>query len=182
MTGTSSFYNNNKISKDAKDWIKLICLRSWAKKKKPSFSKYVFPKLLEGHRYSTNKYIEETINELIDGNRIILTNYYEVENYIKEIEKKGEEKGIKIGIEKGIKIGIEKGKNIQKEKVKESQLQCAFYIFYFTKNIDKFYFDYNYKMEDVLLFLVQKVDAVKPREDEMNMFIDALTKRKLIVG
>ena len=37
-------------------------------------------------------------------------------------------------------------------------------------------------MEDVLLFLVQKVDAVKPREDEMNMFIDALRKRKLIVG
>ena len=58
LSGTSGFYNNKKISKDAKDWIKLICLRAWAKKDKKSFAKYAFPKLPKGQKYSNNKYIE----------------------------------------------------------------------------------------------------------------------------
>jgi len=195
LSGTSGFYNNKKISKDAKDWIKLICLRAWAKKDKKSFAKYAFPKLPKGQKYSNNKYIEETIIELIMGNRIIMTYYYEIENYSAELEKqgeergeaRGEERGIKIGEERGIKIGEERGeergiaigREMEKKKVKDTQLESAFYLFCFKKNIDKYHFDYKYKMEDILLFFVEKVD-LELKDDNMADFINALEKKEVI--
>ena len=68
-----------------------------------------FPKLPKGQKYSNNKYIEETIIELIMGNRIIMTYYYEIENYTAELEKQGEKRGEARGEERGIKIGEERG-------------------------------------------------------------------------
>ena len=195
LRGTSGFYNNKKISKDAKDWIKLICLRAWAKKDKKSFAKYAFPKLSKGQRYSNNKYIEETIIELITGNKTILRYYYEIENYAADLEKQGEkrgekigeergikkgiERGIKKGEERGIKIGEERGKEREKKKVKETQLECAFHLFCFKKNIDKYHFDYKYKMKDILLFFSEKVD-LELKNDNMADFINALEKKEVI--
>ena len=129
------------------------------------------------------------------GNRIIMTYYYEIENYSAEFEKqgeergeaRGEERGIKIGEERGIKIGEERGeergiaigREMEKKKVKETQLESAFYLFCFKKNIDKYHFDYKYKMEDILLFFVEKVD-LELKDDNMTDFINALEKKEVI--
>ena len=188
LTGTSGFYNNKKISKDTMDWIKLICLRSWSKKDKKSFAKYAIPKLLKGHKYNTNKLIEETINELISGNRIILEYYNKIENYAHELEKqgekRGEERGIAIAEKRGEKIGEERGikigKEMEKKKVKECQLESSFYLFCFKKNIDKFCFDYKYTMEDINLFFNEIVDSESSDDINKDDFIKALDKKKVI--
>ena len=71
------------LSKDGQDWIKLISLRSWTKIGKDSY-KYIFPKLLQGHRYSSNDYINETILELIHGNKLLNEIDLKFENLIKK--------------------------------------------------------------------------------------------------
>ena len=77
----------DKLSKDGKYLIKLISLRGWAKRHKESCDKYYFPVLLKGHKYYSNQFLNDTIIELIKGNKIILTYYKEIKNYSDEMKK-----------------------------------------------------------------------------------------------
>ena len=113
-----------KLSKDGKDWIKLLSLRSWAKKGNKPSPKYLFPKLLENHKYSSNKYIQETIKELIVGNRMILALYSSIEDFGDQMEILGEKKGKKEGKEEGLKEGKEKKNRTRFGEKKKSNTMC----------------------------------------------------------
>ena len=165
--GKSSLFGD-KLSKDGKDWIKLISLRGWAKRHKKSCAKYYFPVLLKGHKYSSNKYINDTIIELIQGNRIILTYYNEIENYSDEMKMIGE----KIGYEKGIKEG--------EEKNKESQLICAYYLFCLTNNIDTHSLEYKYNNNEVYSIINKKVNIKQLKGNNVDDFVNALKTYKII--
>ena len=58
---------DNYITKNGADWLKLIGLRFWAKKKDGSLGQYIFPKIKKNEIYSQNNYINEVISELIEG-------------------------------------------------------------------------------------------------------------------
>ena len=95
-------------------------MKKWAKKHEGKFAKYYFPKC---GNYSRNKFINETIVELILGNRILLQMYKEIEYTMDEIafyaRKEGKEEGINQGLEQGIQQGINEGE-------KKSQLYTAY--------------------------------------------------------
>ena len=55
------------ITKNGADWLKLIGLRFWAKKKDGSLGQYIFPKRKKNEIYSQNPFINEVILELIEG-------------------------------------------------------------------------------------------------------------------
>ena len=182
-----------KLSKDGKDWIKLLSLRSWAKKGNKPSPKYLFPKLLENHKYSSNEYIQETIKELIVGNRMILALYSSIEDFGDQMEilgekkgkKEGKEEGLKEGKEEGLKegkeIGLKEGKKIGQDlERKKSQIQCAYYWFYFKRNIDDFSFDYKYDFTELNLILQENIKKDMLDEETISKFIKALENKKVI--
>ncbi len=174
-----------KLSKDGKDWIKLLSLRSWAKKGNKPSPKYLFPKLLENHKYSSNDYIEETIKELIVGNRMILTLYSSIENFGDQMKILGEKKGKKEGKEEGLKEGkeegLKEGKKIGQDlERKKSQIQCAYYWFYFKRNIDDFSFDYKYDNAELNLILQGNIKKDMLDEETISKFIKALEDKEVI--
>ena len=178
-----------KLSKDGKDWIKLLSLRSWAKKGNKPSPKYLFPKLLENHQYSSNEYIEETIKELIVGNRMILALYSSIENFgdqmkilgEKKGKKEGKEEGLKEGKEEGLKEGLKEGKKIGQDlERKKSQIQCAYYCFYFKGNIDDFSFDYKYDYAELNSILQENIKKDMLDEETISKFIKALEDKKVI--
>lgn len=166
-----------KLSKDGKDWIKLLSLRSWAKKGNKPSPKYLFPKLLENHKYSSNEYIEETIKELIVGNRMILALYSSIENFGDQMKILGEKKGKKEGKEEGLKEGKKIGQDLERKK---SQIQCAYYWFYFKRNIDDFSFDYKYDNAELGLILQENIKKDMLDEETISKFIKALEDKKVI--
>ena len=170
------------LSKDGKDWIKLLSLRAWAKKGENPSPKYLFPVLSKEHKYSTNEYIEDTIKELIIGNRMILTLYSEIEKFGNDMRSLGKEEGKVIGKKEGLiegkKIGMAEGR---KKEEKISQILCAYYYFISQKNIDEFYFDYKYTLDEVNTILYEKVNSIKLlNEENMTNFLVALEKKKII--
>ena len=174
-----------KLSKDGKDWIKLLSLRSWAKKGNKPSPKYLFPKLLENHKYSSNDYIEETIKELIVGNRMILALYSSIEDFGDQMEILGEKKGKKEGKEEGLKegkeIGLKEGEKIGQDlERKKSQIQCAYYWFYFKRNIDDFSFDYKYDYAELNSILQENIKKDMLDEETISKFIKALEDKKVI--
>ena len=166
-----------KLSKDGKDWIKLLSLRSWAKKGNKPSPKYLFPKLLENHKYSSNDYIEETIKELIVGNRMILALYSSIENFGDQMKILGEKKGKKEGKEEGLKEGKKIGQDLERKK---SQIQCAYYCFYFKGNIDDFSFDYKYDNAELGLILQENIKKDMLDEETISKFIKVLEDKKVI--
>lgn len=159
-TGLSQLYPNN-LSKDRKDWIKLICLRMWAKKKEGyPFAKYEFPKLLSGDKYSTNQFIDEAIHELINGNRMINLLYEEVEITM-EAERN-----------KGIEIGVERGK--------KNDLVNSFFFFLRLGDLNNFNFESKYNSKEVMSILSKKIDTVSNIE-AIQKFIEALRKKGVII-
>ena len=173
---TNPFFGGPKIfgkplSKDGMDWIKLISLRSWAVKKKGVFCKYIFPKLMDGYKYSNNKYINDAINELILGNQILLTYYTEVEMMMNEIEEKGKKEGIEEGREEGRKEG--------EKKAKETKLVCAYLMFIEGVGIEQFNLEYTYDKNEIKRILQKEVKA-KLNDEIVEKFIAALEKKNAI--
>ena len=185
-----------KLSKDGEDWIKFISLREWAKKNTNKIASYYFPPLELGHKYSTNEYINKALNELIIGNKIILTMYKAVEDYLSQTFKKKEligrkkgikqsiKKGIKQGIEQGIKQGIEQGikQGINKgeEIAKNNQLHCAYIMFINLNKIDNSPLDYKYKLKDIPEILKKIVKPELYKDENIKKFIEELKKRNAI--
>jgi len=110
-----------RLSKDGQDWIKLLSLRSWAKIKEGTY-KYIFPKLSQGHKYSSNNYINDTILELIHGNKWLNEVDLKFENYGNEIRK------------------------IDNARFK---IVKAYLYFYFQQNINIFTFERKYTIEEI---------------------------------
>ena len=131
-----------KLSKDGKDWIKLLSLRSWAKKgNKPSFGDQM-------------KILGE-----------------------KKGKKEGKEEGLKEGKEIGLKEGEKIGQDLERKK---SQIQCAYYCFYFKRNIDDFSFDYKYDYAELNSILQENIKKDMLDEETISKFIKALKDKKII--
>ena len=173
-----------KLSKDAEDWIKFISLRAWAKKNKNKIASYYFPPLELDHKYSTNEYINETINELIIGNKIILTMYKAIEDYMSQTFKKkeliGRKQGIKQGTKQGIYKGIKQGINKGEEIAKNSQLHCAYIMFINLNKIGDSPLDYKYKLKDIPEILKKIVKPELYKDENIKKFIEELKKRNAI--
>ena len=166
------------ISEDGKDWIKLISLKKWAKKHERNFAKYYFPKC---GNYSKNKFINETIVELILGNRILLQMYREIEYTMDEIafyaRKEGEKEGIKQGLELGIQQGIQQGIN---EDEKKSQLYTAYFVYFNSKKeeaLNQLPFFYKYTREEVYDILKEKMNPNFLDKVIIDNFINFLIKK-----
>ena len=158
------------------------------KKNTNKIASYYFPPLELGHKYSTNEYINKALNELIIGNKIILTMYKAVEDYLSQTFKKkeliGRKKGIKQGIKKGIKQGIEQGikQGINKgeEIAKNNQLHCAYIMFINLNKIDNSPLDYKYKLKDIPEILKKIVKPELYKDENIKKFIEELKKRNAI--
>ena len=70
---------NKNITRDGADWLKLIGLRFWAKKKEGSLGQYIFPKIKKNELFSKNHYINETILELIKGGDLDINGFSQLE-------------------------------------------------------------------------------------------------------
>ena len=69
----------------------------------------------------------------------------------------------------------------RKKEEKISQILCAYYYFISQKNIDEFYFDYKYTLDEVNTILYEKVNSIKLlNEENMTNFLVALEKKKII--
>lgn len=80
------------ITKNGADWLKLIGLRFWAKKKDDSLGQYIFPKINKNEVYSQNSFINEVILELIEGSNFDVNCFSQLEdefanNYNKAYDK-----------------------------------------------------------------------------------------------
>ena len=139
------------LSKDGQDWIKLISLRSWSKIGKGSY-KYIFPKLLLGHKYCSNDYINETILELINGNKLLNKVDLMFENHGNEIRK------------------------IERARFK---IVKAYLNFYFNKNINVNIFERIYSIEEIEDILKEQIESEMFNEEIMKNFISILVERKI---
>lgn len=142
------------LSKDGQDWIKLLSLRSWTKIGKGSY-KYIFPKLLQGHRYSSNDYINETILELIHGNKLLNEVDLKFENY---------------------------GDQIRKTENAKFKIAKAYFYFYIHKSIDGYTFERKYTVEEIKDILDEQIEPIMYDEEVMKKFIIALKEKKIVPG
>ena len=142
------------------------------KKNTNKIASYYFPPLELGHKYSTNEYINKALNELIIGNKIILTMYKAVEDYLSQTFKKKE----LIGRKQGIKQGINKGEEI----AKNNQLHCAYIMFINLNKIDNSPLDYKYKLKDIPEILKKIVKPELYKDENIKKFIEELKKRNAI--
>lgn len=140
------------LSKDGQDWIKLLSLRSWTKIGKKTY-KYIFPKLPEGHKYSSNNYINDTILELIHGNKWLNEVDLKFENYGNEIRK------------------------IDNARFK---IVKAYLYFYFQQNINIFTFERKYTIEEIEDILEEESEPKMFNEEIIKNFIQALKEKGVI--
>lgn len=80
------------IARNGVDWLKLIGLRFWAKKKYGSLGQYIFPRIKKDELYSQNPFINEVILELIDVSNFDINCFSQLEdefanNYNKAFDK-----------------------------------------------------------------------------------------------
>ena len=141
-----------RLSKDGQDWIKLLSLRSWAKIKEGTY-KYIFPKLSQGHKYSSNNYINDTILELIHGNKWLNEVDLKFENYGNEIRK------------------------IDNARFK---IVKAYLYFYFQQNINIFTFERKYTIEEIEDILEEESEPKMFNEEIIKNFIQALKEKGVI--
>ena len=141
-----------RLSKDGQDWIKLLSLRSWAKIKEGTY-KYIFPKLSQGHKYSSNNYINDTIFELIHGNKWLNEVDLKFENYGNEIRK------------------------IDNARFK---IVKAYLYFYFQQNINIFTFERKYTIEEIEDILEEESEPKMFNEEIIKNFIQALKEKGVI--
>jgi len=141
-----------RLSKDGQDWIKLLSLRSWAKIKEGTY-KYIFPKLSQGHKYSSNNYINDTILELIHGNKWLNEVDLKFENYGNEIRK------------------------IDNARFK---IVKAYLYFYFQQNINIFTFERKYIIEEIEDILEEESEPKMFNEEIIKNFIQALKEKGVI--
>ena len=141
-----------RLSKDGQDWIKLLSLRSWAKIKEGTY-KYIFPKLSQGHKYSSNNYINDTILELIHGNKWLNEVDLKFENYGNEIRK------------------------IDNARFK---IVKAYLYFYFQQNINIFTFERKYTIEEIEDILEEESEPKMFNEEIIKNFIQALKVKGVI--
>ena len=141
-----------RLSKDGQDWIKLLSLRSWAKIKEGTY-KYIFPKLSQGHKYSSNNYINDTILELIHGNKWLNEVDLKFENYGNEIRK------------------------IDNARFK---IVKAYLYFYFQQNINIFTFERKYTIEEIDDILEEESEPKMFNEEIIKNFIQALKEKGVI--
>ena len=175
------------LSKDGIDWIKLISLRSWAVAKEPKCGKYIFPKLLQGHKYSSNEHINGAIKELILGNRISLTHYIQMEIMMDEREKMGRKQGIEEGRKEGMAEGMakgriqgmEEGKKEGEKKAREAKLASAYLLFFLEQKIESFNLEYTYKINEIRPIIEKEVGS-KLDNNIFEKFISALIKNNAI--
>ena len=156
------------LSKDGKDWIKLITLRTWAEKDNDSIARYEIPKLKFGHKYSQNNHINDAIYELTLENKMQLTLYTQVQEYMDRLK----EEGIKLGKEEGIKLGKE-------EAEKEAKLTLAYLFFLNGLDLKQYNLKYTYKKKDIPLIL-KKEPNLNLDKKNIDNFILALDKIHLI--
>ena len=140
------------LSKDGQDWIKLISLRSWTKIGEGSY-KHIFPKLLQGHKYSSNNYINDTILELIHGNK-----------WLKEVDLKFENFG----------------NQIRKTEQAKFKIVKAYLYFYFQQNINNYTFERKYTIEEIEDILKEESDPEMLNEEIIKNFILALKGKGVI--
>lgn len=86
---------NKNITRDGADWLKLIGLRFWAKKKEGSLGQYIFPKRKKNELFSKNPYINETILELIKGGDLDINGFSQLEEEFSNNYKKAYEDATK---------------------------------------------------------------------------------------
>ena len=141
------------LSKDGQDWIKLLSLRSWTKIGKKTY-KYIFPKLPEGHKYSSNNYINEAILELIHGNKYLDEIDLNFENYANEL--------------------------LEKEKAR-FKIVKAYYYFYINHNIDNYIFESEYCIDDIEDILNNEIESEMLKDEIMKNFILALEKKGIVL-
>ena len=141
-----------RLSKDGQDWIKLLSLRSWAKIKEGTY-KYIFPKLSQGHKYSSNNYINDTILELIHGNKWLNEVDLKFENYGNEIRK------------------------IDNARFK---IVKAYLYFCFQQNINIFTFERKYTIEEIEDILEEESEPKMFNEEIIKNFIQALKEKGVI--
>ena len=141
-----------RLSKDGQDWIKLLSLRSWTKIKEGTY-KYIFPKLSQGHKYSSNNYINDTILELIHGNKWLNEVDLKFENYGNEIRK------------------------IDNARFK---IVKAYLYFYFQQNINIFTFERKYTIEEIEDILEEESEPKMFNEEIIKNFIQALKEKGVI--
>ena len=103
----------------------------------------------------------------------------------KKGKKEGKEEGLKEGKEEGLKegkkIGLKEGEKIGQDlERKKSQIQCAYYWFYFKRNIDDFSFDYKYDNAELNLILQENIKKDMLNEETISKFIKALKDKKVI--
>ena len=116
----------------------ILSLRSWTKIGKKTY-KYIFPKLPEGHKYSSNNYINEAILELIHGNKYLDEIDLNFENYANEL--------------------------LEKEKAR-FKIVKAYYYFYINHNIDNYIFESEYCIDDIEDILNNEIES-EMLKDEM---------------
>ena len=141
-----------RLSKDGQDWIKLLSLRSWAKIKEGTY-KYIFPKLSQGHKYSSNNYINDAILELIHGNKWLNEVDLKFENYGNEIRK------------------------IDNARFK---IVKAYLYFCFQQNINIFTFERKYTIEEIEDILEEESEPKMFNEEIIKNFIQALKEKGVI--
>ena len=144
------------LSKDGKDWIKLITLRTWAEKDNDSIARYEIPKLKFGHKYSQNNHINDAIYELTLENKMQLTLYTQVQEYMDRLK------------EEGIKLGKE-------EAEKEAKLTLAYLFFLNGLDLKQYNLKYTYKKKDIPLILKKEPNLNLDKKNIEN-FILALDK------
>ena len=168
------------LSKEGKDWIKLITLRTWAEKDEDSIARYEIPKLKFGHKYSQNKHINDAIYELTLENRMQLTLMTQVQEYMERLKEEGiqlgKEEGIKLGKKEGIKLGKKEGIKIGKEEAeKETKLALAYLFFLTGLDLKQYNLKYTYKKKDIPLIL-KKEPNLNLDKKNIDNFILALDK------
>ena len=135
------------ITKNGADWLKLIGLRFWAKKKDGSLGQYIFPKIKKNEIYSQNNYINEVISELIEGSDFDINCFSQLEEEFSNNYHLAFDKGSKKNLLENLYILLLKG---GKDLIKYIPVDCKYTI----KEINEIMFKRNSIRLDILQALI----------------------------
>ena len=135
------------ITKNGADWLKLIGLRFWAKKKDGSLAQYIFPKRKKNEIYSQNSSINEVILELIEGSDFDINCFSQLEEEFSNNYHLAFDKGSKKNLLENLYILLLKG---GKDLIKYIPVDCKYTI----KEINEIMFKRNSIRLDILQALI----------------------------
>ena len=138
---------DNYITKNGADWLKLIGLRFWAKKKDGSLGQYIFPKRKKNEIYSQNTFINEVILELIEGSDFDINCFSQLEEEFSNNYHLAFDKGSKKKLLENLYILLLKG---GKDLIKYIPVDCKYTI----KEINEIMFKRNSIRLDILQALI----------------------------